>query len=41
MGRAARAAADPHATEKVIDVIEDLLRARGTLPSPALKAALA
>jgi UDP-N-acetylglucosamine--N-acetylmuramyl-(pentapeptide) pyrophosphoryl-undecaprenol N-acetylglucosamine transferase len=33
MGDAARAAADPRATEKVIDVIEELLRARGTLPA--------
>ncbi|HEX2206248.1 MAG TPA: UDP-N-acetylglucosamine--N-acetylmuramyl-(pentapeptide) pyrophosphoryl-undecaprenol N-acetylglucosamine transferase [Longimicrobium sp.] len=32
MGEAARAAADPRATEKVLDVIEELLRARGTLP---------
>jgi UDP-N-acetylglucosamine--N-acetylmuramyl-(pentapeptide) pyrophosphoryl-undecaprenol N-acetylglucosamine transferase len=35
MGEAARAAADPQATEKVIDVIEELLRARGTLPVPS------
>jgi UDP-N-acetylglucosamine--N-acetylmuramyl-(pentapeptide) pyrophosphoryl-undecaprenol N-acetylglucosamine transferase len=36
MGKAARAAADPRATEKVIEVIEELLRARGTLPIPTL-----
>ena len=33
MGQAARAAADPRATDRVIDVIEELLRARGTLPA--------
>jgi UDP-N-acetylglucosamine--N-acetylmuramyl-(pentapeptide) pyrophosphoryl-undecaprenol N-acetylglucosamine transferase len=41
MGDAARAAADPRATDKVIDVIEDLLRARGTLPARALTPAVA
>ena len=34
MGEAARAAADPRAAEKVVEVIEELLRARGTLPHP-------
>jgi UDP-N-acetylglucosamine--N-acetylmuramyl-(pentapeptide) pyrophosphoryl-undecaprenol N-acetylglucosamine transferase len=33
MGEAARAAADPRATEKVIEIIEELLRARGALPA--------
>jgi UDP-N-acetylglucosamine--N-acetylmuramyl-(pentapeptide) pyrophosphoryl-undecaprenol N-acetylglucosamine transferase len=41
MGDAARAAADPLATEKVIDVIEDLLRARGTLSAASLAPAIA
>lgn len=36
MGDAARAPADPRAAETVIDVIEELLRARGTLPAPVL-----
>lgn len=37
MADAARSAADPHATDKVIAVIEELLRERGTLPLPALR----
>jgi UDP-N-acetylglucosamine--N-acetylmuramyl-(pentapeptide) pyrophosphoryl-undecaprenol N-acetylglucosamine transferase len=38
MGESARAAADPRAADTVIDVIEEMLRARGTLPAPTLAA---
>ena len=41
MGGAARSAADPRATDKVIAVIEELLRARGRLPSPTFTPAIA
>lgn len=41
MAESARSAADPRATDKVIAVIEELLRERGTLPAPALRPAVA
>jgi len=40
IGDAARSAADPRATEKVVAVIEELLRARGTLPAASLRPAV-
>lgn len=41
MADAARSAADPRATDKVVAVIEELLRARGTLPAATLKPVIA
>jgi UDP-N-acetylglucosamine--N-acetylmuramyl-(pentapeptide) pyrophosphoryl-undecaprenol N-acetylglucosamine transferase len=41
IGDAARSAADPRATDKVVAVIEELLRARGTLPAATLKPVIA
>jgi UDP-N-acetylglucosamine--N-acetylmuramyl-(pentapeptide) pyrophosphoryl-undecaprenol N-acetylglucosamine transferase len=41
MADSARSAADPRATDKVVAVIEELLRERGTLPAPALRPAIA